>query len=92
MIFQVGDKVEAIVDFGEVRKAWPELEYPNEGDVLTVSSVAPHPAAPDSQMLTFLEGEFGVSVQIPGIDGISSMGLLGPNFRLLSKSDQRSNE
>lgn len=39
---KVGSHVETVGDFEEEWKSW-DLPYPNKGDVLTVSHIAPHP-------------------------------------------------
>lgn len=57
-----GSLVVAVSDFTDVKKDWPMLNYPNKGDILTVSDVLPHPKFCHLNLLLFeeLNNPFGI--------------------------------
>ncbi|MBK8150837.1 MAG: hypothetical protein IPK58_22200 [Acidobacteria bacterium] len=76
--WNINDRVRTVGDFTAVRELYTKLgfRYPEIGEVLTITRVGSHPLA-GHQMLYF-DGYR---------DGISDIGIDGPNFELVTNDD-----
>lgn len=59
MSMKVGSLVTPKHNFDEAKSNWPMLNYPNKGDILTVSTMKRHPKC-NGFMLTFEEAHYAV--------------------------------